>query len=233
MNVTEKTLGVLEFVIVSPKLNPYTLETKELKSFWLNHWGVTFEKSGSPDETWKQHFDEQDLVVGLRSDGVFISCHLYTFYDLNSSSIFETEYFSYFRPETIGAMRFRKLVKVMTLEYLGVSPSFTRNREKISVGKLMAVLCTYVAEVLGKDAVIGTPISSTKVEEMMTNVGGVTLEREIKKYGYELCFGYMPTQPRVLSSEIYLRDLAEGIWASRKDLSLMTRDESVSRVKSA
>lgn len=225
METKLKSVSNLSYVVVPTKLTKAghgSAEQNAIYEFWLRHWSEAFRATGDPEDGWQSHFLKQDVAVGLRAGDEIISCHLYSLYDLRSKASLESEYFSYLPPLAIATLRERGLINLLSMEYLGVSPEWSRNEERVSLGKLMIALGSHVGEAMGVDAVFGTPISSTKVDAMMYDIGGETIARGIPKFGYDLILQYAPTSPRVPSVNAGVRDLAQSLWDRRFDATTVT-----------
>lgn len=209
----------LRFQICSPKTHAQPSQKEKIEQirlFWKTHWAKTFQETGAPDEGWQDHFDRQDMVVALTLESKVIGCHLYTFYDLNQAASRESDYFAYFQKTSIDAFIENKVPRVMTMEYLGVSPSVSQNAEHLSIGKLLVALATYAANEAGADAVVGTPINTTKVAQMMDNVHSLTLEEKIEKYGYTLSLKYASVNPWRAGLDTKVAARADEIWRARE-----------------
>lgn len=161
----------------------------------------------------------QDLAVAVVSkrSGEVIGCHLYTVYNLASNASLNSEYFHYISRESTEHMKTNDLNICMSMEYLGINPEWTINPAKIGFGKLMVALGTFVAEALECDCALGMPIGGTKVDKMIANLGGYTIQDNIQKYGYELQLMVMPARPRINSEDPLIAQWAARLWAERQD----------------
>jgi hypothetical protein len=222
----------LVYLVASPKFPSRGEEAaslNDIRKFWHAHWDRAFAQTGAPESGWESHFEQQDIVVALKLNSEIISCHLYTFYDLHDARTLESDYFSYFKKSSIDALKAGGVTKLMSMEYLGVSSAHSRNSEKLSLGKLMVTLATYVGSGAGADAVFGTPITTTSTPKMMANVGAVTLEENIEKYGYNLCLQYVPTNPRRPSADPVIEARAFDLWHARDVINRIGRFEPQKR----
>lgn len=217
--MADQQIKNLNYLVVPTKLTRAAKEQNDVYEFWIQHWTKAFKETGSPEEGWESHFIKADLVTALRDGNAVLTCHLYSFYDLRSKATLASEYFSYLQPSSVQKMRDLNLNSLMSLEYLGVDPAYHHNSAGVSLGKLTVELGARLGEALGLDAVFGTPISTTKTDKMMDNIGALTFESGIQKYGYELKLQAAPVNPRAPSLDPKVRAIADQLWPARTDYS--------------
>ncbi len=194
----------------------------DIYDFWTQQWHQAFNRSGNPKKGWEDHFMRQDLVTAISLKGQMIGCLLFTFYDVYSHAARGSEYFSYISDETMALLKKRNLKDVMTVEYLAIDERFSRNSLAVSLGKVIISLAGYVAENQGMDALISMPISGTKVDKMLANIGGQIIQPDIKKYGYTLNLMMALTQPVEKGIDKAVRQVTDDLWARREDYSPTT-----------
>lgn len=185
--------------------------------FWHQLWTKTFASTGDPATGWEDHFVRQNYIVAILHKSDVVGCHLYTYYDLTALSTKHSEYFSYVAPEAYKNLSLKGWHSGLTMEYLCIAPEYQRNSEKISFGKLMVSLGCRLAEEYGIDCTLGMPIEGTKVQDKMENVGGLVIQSDIEKYGYNLKLLACPSRPSVTSQDEIVKNYTYRLWENRED----------------
>jgi len=191
----------------------------DIYNFWTQQWHQAFNRSGNPKKGWEDHFMRQDLATAISVKGQIVGCLLFTFYDVGSRAARGSEYFSYITEPTIQKLRSAGLKDVMTVEYLAIDENFSRNSLQISLGKVIISLAAYVAENQAMEALISMPISGTKVDKMLANIGAQIIQPDIKKYGYTLNLMMARTQPSEKGRDQAVRQVTDHLWSRRRDYS--------------
>lgn len=232
----EANLNDLRYVVIPSKLTrdkSFLDVYNKIYAFWESRWNETFTASGSPKGYWRDHFLRQDVVGAILNGDKVIACCLATRCNLNSNSVRSSEYFQYVSEVTYAKMKRDGIDYLTSIEYLCVCPSVQMNSQQISVGKLLMVLKSHLAESFGTDAMIGMPIRTTKVDKMLENIGGVAIQPDIDKYGYKLTTMLMSMRPRVTSKDSNLAAIAQQLWNKRQDYSGLTTENKNMNQKKA
>jgi hypothetical protein len=229
-------LKKLKYVILPGKVgsNSDCLRTHNLVfNFWENVWEETFSSTGAPKKHWKDHFLRQDMVCALMLGDEVVGCHLYTIYNLESSSTIKSEYFEYIAPETVQNMLQENINPMMSMEYLCVNKKFSVNTEKLGLGKLIISLGSFVSYSVGSKGAVGMPIDGRRVDKMAENVGAKVFQGGIEKYGYKLNFMVIPTHKITNSNDQLVAQYTDRLWTSRIDYSGLTTSNSIQQQKAA
>lgn len=192
-------------------------------NFWVRQWASVFNKSGSPKKGWEDHFLRQDLVAAVSTKTEIIGCVLFTFYNTKALSSLKSEYFSYINQCSLDFLNERQMEDVMSVEYLTVDHRFSQNSLKLSFGKLLVTMAAYVAEEHCMDGILGMPISTTKVDKMLLNIGAEMVQPNIQKYGYVLNLMAAKTQPSEKGRDNHLRVITDDLWDRRSDYTEMLK----------
>jgi hypothetical protein len=213
----------LQYYVFKPNKNQTDAKLQHIQeqtfSFWNSLWSHRFSDSGAPDPHWRRHFFEQTYITTLWHNESVLGCHLYTCYDLNRPDLKEFEYFSYVTSEALSSLVETFGTQAMTMEYLCANPEFKRNSLKLSVGKSLIILGTFLAEQKDIDCALGMPIDGTTVNQKADDIdlGGVIVQRDIEKYGYKLLLrAWNPKGYLSRRHEEHYR-LATNLWERRLD----------------
>ncbi|MEN0059395.1 MAG: hypothetical protein AAGB31_11220 [Bdellovibrio sp.] len=222
-NVKEMKLEDLSYHILPSKRfagSSFSKLHDNVFNFFVRRWEEAFNNTkdqGTPAHGWEDHFLKQDIVTAITCKDEVVAAHLYTVYDLSAASTRKSEYFSFFPQTTIPELIRRGIQNVTSMEYLCVDESVKRNTLELSLGKTILGLGGYLTENKGLDASIGTPLAGNKVDIMMENVGGVLLEKGIKKYGFPVDLLFIPTKPCHPGRDPKTREVMTTLWNRRLD----------------
>ncbi|MFM6927782.1 MAG: hypothetical protein ACKOX6_04920 [Bdellovibrio sp.] len=222
-DVVQMNLGDISYhVIPSKRLAGSSFADLHDKvfNFFVRRWEEAFEETkdhGKPAPGWEDHFLKQDMVTAITYKGEVIAAHLYTVYDLSAASTLRSEYFSFVSKETINGLLAKGVRDVTSMEYLCVDTKVKRNSLGLSFGKIILGLGGYLTEDKGLDGSVGTPIKGNKVDVMMENVGGMTIEKDFEKYGYLVDLLFIPTKPCDKGRDLKTREVMQTLWARRSD----------------
>lgn len=220
-NVTQMQISDIEYHVLPAKRlagSSFADLHDKVFNFFVRRWEEAFEETpGKPAPGWEDHFLKQDMVTAITHKGEVIAAHLYTVYDLSAASTLRSEYFGFVAKETIQGLLQQGVRNVTSMEYLCVDSSVKRNSLGLSFGKIILGLGGYLTGDKGLDGTVGTPIKGNKVDVMMENVGGYTIEKDFEKYGYEVDLLFIPTKPCAESRDPKSREVMKQLWNSRLD----------------
>ena len=146
--------------------------------FWRRHWDQVFgELDGS--RTVAADFSRHDYIATVLAEGRVMALHLYSVFRLDSMADRDHPYFSTsFETEFLDGLRARGYKKVMSMEYLTVSPevrlSNPKSGVKMSFAHIIMGLGTQVQRSLGADAAIGPCRCDLKVDRLAKEYGAYT-----------------------------------------------------------
>jgi hypothetical protein len=217
----------IEYYVVPVDRNqssPYGGIQDKIFDFWSSQWTANFKKS-NPKPGWQDHFLRMNLASAIGYQGQIIGCLLFKFYNLTAHSTKQSEYFSYIDRPVVQRLSDDGFKDAMSVEYLAIDPSWSKNPMKISLGKIIITLSAYVAETHDMDCIISMPIGGTKVDKMLENIGAVSIQEGIEKYGYTLKLMMTKTKPATKSIDSNIKIITDRLWRNRIDYSVENQSE--------
>lgn len=188
--------------------------------FWREQWDqVLTSLDGTKTEA--GDFTRQDVIAAICDEEQILALHLYSLFRLDSAADQNHHYFnSSFEPAFIARMRDEGFKKVMSMEYLTVSPEVRRSsalREtKLSLAHVIMGLGTHMQRALGADAAIGPCRCDVKVDKLAQEFGAFVGEQR-EMHNVQVVSAAIPSQGIVSCNRLPERREIDRLWRERTD----------------
>lgn len=176
MSENETRLSELEYVIIPGRLyGQPELEALNNEAFryWKSFWQGVFAQNGCPEDLNEDAFIRQNMICILKTKNEIAGMHLYSFYNLSQDASLNHSYIKdSYNDLYIERLRSLNIKKVMSLEYLTVSPGWRKKYIGVSLGNLLVGLSGRVLSAVNYDASIAPSRSDVGVTAMACDIGG-------------------------------------------------------------
>jgi hypothetical protein len=209
------------------------LKNKVYKT-WEGIWREVFGAVGQADALSPDEFYRQKILALITNEqSEFVGMHLYTFFDLNSLPDRNHSYFDGIAEFSFERIKAMKMMRIMSMEYLTVSPDWRKSKSGISWSDVIIGLGQKVLSLSTFDAVCGTPREGVGVDKATDRLGWITIQPEIKKYDY-VCSLVACARPNFKDHpDQSIQQLIDELWTNRIDTSGLVRPAIETNKKAA
>ncbi len=163
-------------------------------------------------EMWEQTFGSVVSQAGYHLDfSDFFRCHsvgviryknevvgfnLFTVFDLNLNSHLRHPYVAHLNESTVISLKERQCTRLMTMEYFTVAFSWRRKYRDIPWAEILTGLGLQYMDQSPAHAVLGTPRTDLKVDQMCLRLGAIPIQNSIQKMNYECAVMLFEKEPK-------------------------------------
>lgn len=202
--------------------------------FWKTFWNDVFRANGSSDVVNENDFIRSEIVSLILSEyDEIVGLHLYSVLNLEKMNTPFHPYLVSAEGESfLSELTDRGCRSALPLEYLTVNAAFRKSVIGFSFAPIVTGLGYRIQSELGIDASLGRCRSDLKVNNLMTDVGGVVLKRDVMMHNTPVDFcavflGEMTSHP-----DLAVQAAIDDLWQRREDVAGLTKTERASRIQS-
>jgi hypothetical protein len=192
--------------------------------YWHKTWKEILGASGNLDSLNVENFLRQDVIIVMHSGFEIAGALTSTYFNLSADSIFDHGYIKAFPSEIVKKLKAEGVGKVITAEYLSVTPAYRKATTDAPLSEVISGLFMKIFVQSRAKMSLATPIRPAKVHKIGEKFGWIE-HGDITKSGVNCvlltnCHEQLKTHdnPRVVR-------LVEDYWRTRNDLTRLTLDE--------
>lgn len=187
-------------------------------SRWWEIWRDVYRKVGRDDAISADGFFRQHLLVCLTAGASEpIGFHLYTFFDLDALADLSHSYFHGVTDISMARLRRLGMKRVMSMEYLTVTPEWRKHESGIPWGDVLVALGQRVMETSGFDASLGMPRVDIGVNRVGDRLGWQTIQQEIDRKNLHCSFMACAAGAASPHPDPKIQEFIEVLWSRRAD----------------
>lgn len=181
---------------------------------WRSIWSDVFKEVGYAGDLSSDEFIRHDRCCVLHDGAKVAGVHLYSFFDLRNELQLHRKYLAdNFDASARAAIQAQSCDRVMTMEYLSVTPDFRGAK----IAELLVSLGMRVFLDENVDAIIACTRNSRKVNQMGITLGFQTLSSGLVAHGEEADL-MLFTRAQEFKTHAFLQKEIERLWNERTDL---------------
>lgn len=195
----------------------------EVYGFWKQYWGETIKQMGGPALDQSQIL-RQDLISILTWQNKIVGTHFYSVFDWRLDLTKESDYFSQVASELDNYCISKKVNRILTQEYLCVSPEFRKSISQVSVPEVIISLALKIMDYMDCEATVGTVrAGAPSVDRICKQINATLMETNVFRYSQPHKF-FIANNKEVQSlANPELNSLVIKLWEQKTDLSLVPK----------
>lgn len=186
--------------------------------FWQERWTKGLRAIGGADPIADNFFRHNCLVVIARGEQI-VAVHAYTIFDIGLAAHREHSYFVHHStPKVLAQLDERNARRVMTMEYLCVSPEWRTSVVGVEMAAVISEIGMHFAKYQDVDAILGLAREAKGIDDLAKLFGARVLDEHWKLYNEVFTIiGFFRGDPKPFPRDEE-RNLAAALWQNRLDL---------------
>jgi hypothetical protein len=215
-----KKLQELEYIVLPGKF-PMDIYAQKLHNqafqFWEDFWNRVFAEIHMDRRVSSDNFWRQDMVTLLMHKGEIVGQHLYSFFSMDSLATLKHTYAKQsFHPEFFETLKQRKIVSLMSIEFLAVADRWRKKHSGVSLASVLVGLACQQQKHYNIDALIAPTRAKLKITELLIEHGGEIIVAGTQLHGE-------PADEMIIAKSKPPQDtkvqfLIRKLWNQRQDL---------------
>lgn len=183
---------------------------------WKESWRETYKELKTEAKLKADDFTRQDIVSALFHGEEAVSLLLHTIYNLNLDAVRDHSYLAGYPADVVARLRAEGSLKVMSMEYLTLSPRWRRSEVGVPIAEVIIGLSVKIVETLGVNAVAVTRVDRS-VNDMFAGFGATLLAPNLKMHNVAVDLMKLEHSEIRPNPDPAVNDLIKSFWRNRND----------------
>lgn len=196
--------------------------------YWVAFWNKVLADNGSHEPIEPYDFLRSDLVAVLTSNDEVVAVHLYSLFNIEQTSL---EYHPYLRGKEerafLASLKDLNCRSAVSFEFLTLNDQWRKSKIGFSLAPVIVGLGYKIQKALNIDAALGRCRKDLHVNQLMTQVGGITLKTDVMMHNTPTDFCAVLLSQMKDHPDKDVQELIGALWSKRTDFSNLTIIKSI------